>query len=141
MLVPWSTIDRMFAPRRAPFGRAFDGFFPVFDKAATSTASSSGLEETEDAFIFSADLPGLSSDQLRVTFEGDLLTVSGERHFDAPEGYSPTRRERRHEGFERRLRFRTPVVAKDATADFTDGVLTIVIPKAEDAKPLTIQVT
>jgi len=140
MLVPWSTIDRMFDRRLDPFGRAFDGFFPVFRKAATSTTMNSGLEETEDAFIFTADLPGLTSAQLQVKFEDGVLSITGEREFAPPEGYTPTRRERRFERFEKRFRFRTPVVASEAKADFTDGVLTVVLPKAAEAKPLTIEV-
>lgn len=142
MLVPWNAFDsmRLFDRRLDPFGPSYDGKFPVFRKTADATALNAGLEETDDAFIFTADLPGMKREDVAVTFEDSVLTVTGERTFEAPEGFTPTRRERRFDRFEKRFRFQTPLVPGEATADFSDGVLTVVLPKSEQAKPMSITI-
>ena len=98
------------------------------------------MEETPDAFVFRVDLPGVSREDLTVSFNDGVLTVRAERHPKAPDGYTLTRRERPHTAFERRFRFRTPLAAADASARFDDGVLTVTLPKADEAKPHTITV-
>lgn len=96
--------------------------------------------EEEGSFVFTADLPGLHAADLAVTLEDGVLTVTGERADHTPEGYRAARQERFYGRFERRFKLATPVVADEVTARFDSGVLTIVVPKAPEAKPLKIEV-
>ena len=139
MMVSWKAFDRLWDGRRDPFGRALDELFPVFNRTG-DPASATEVEETSEAFLFRVDLPGVTRDDLTVSFSDGVLTVRAERRHEVPEGYALTRRERSRAAFERRLRFRTPLAAAEASARFDDGVLTITLPKAEDAKPHTITV-
>jgi HSP20 family protein len=95
---------------------------------------------TEDAIILTADVPGLKPEELNVTLEGDTLTVRGELKARA-EDRNYLLRERATGPFERVLTINTPIDTNKVTAEFSDGVLTLTLPKAEAVKPKQIKVT
>ena len=101
------------------------------------------VRETPEAFVVTASVPGVPAENVDITILGDMLRIRGERREEREEGGQNERwllRERRFGSFERTVSLPTAVKADAATADFKDGVLTITLPKAEEAKPRSIPV-
>ena len=94
---------------------------------------------TDDAIVLVADVPGLKPEDLDMTLEGDTLTIRGEMK-PRPENQNYLLRERLTGRFERVLTINTPIDAGKVEATFEDGVLKLVLPKAEAAKPKQIKV-
>ncbi|MFQ3534347.1 MAG: Hsp20/alpha crystallin family protein [Aggregatilineales bacterium] len=94
---------------------------------------------TDDALVLMADVPGLSPEDIHITFEGDTLTIRGEHKVNG-EGRNYLLRERTVGKFERVLTINTPVDSDKIEASFENGVLTLTLPKAEAAKPKQITV-
>ena len=100
------------------------------------------LVETTDHYVLRADLPGLSDADVNVQLEDDVLTVSGERkadHESQQEGYY--RLERAFGSFSRSLTLPDGVDPDGVQAHFDRGVLEIRIPKPEQKKPKSVQIT
>jgi HSP20 family protein len=94
---------------------------------------------TDDSVVLTASVAGLSSDNFEITVDDDELIIRGEVK-SAEEGVEYLLRERFHGKFERRLRINVPVNVSAAEATYDHGVLRIVLPKAEEAKPRRITV-
>jgi HSP20 family protein len=89
------------------------------------------LCETADAFIFTAELPGLSREQVRIDVHDNRLTVQGRREARVScEQYHQV--ERGHGEFSRTFRLPSDIDASRISAELKDGVLTIVVPKGPD---------
>lgn len=99
------------------------------------------VEETEDAFVLHVELPGCRPEDVEVSLEENVLTVTGERRFyDEREAEGFRRIERRFGRFHRAVRLPDRVEPDQVEANFDHGLLTITVPKAEQAKPRRIQV-
>ena len=100
--------------------------------------------ETEQAFVVQLDLPGLNRDQVEVNFDRNTLTIRGTRAATVPTTEKGELRvlfaERTPGVFIRTLRFPQYVEASKIEASFTNGVLTVTIPKSEAAKPRKIEI-
>jgi HSP20 family protein len=97
--------------------------------------------ETDDGFVVTASLPGVKPEEVEITITGDTLTIKGETKSETVvENTNYLRQERRFGAFARTIVVPAPVKADKAEAKFKDGVLTLSIPKAEEAKPKTIRV-
>ena len=94
---------------------------------------------TEEAFVLSAYVPGVAPESVEITFEGEELTIGGS-FAPQPEGVEFLKRELYHGGFERRVTFNVPVDADAIDATYSNGVLTLRVPKAEAIKPKQIKV-
>ncbi|MDX1659792.1 MAG: Hsp20/alpha crystallin family protein [Nitriliruptorales bacterium] len=113
-------------------------------RAATAGAWAPALdvEETEDHFTLHVELPGVSADDVEVSLEENVLTISGQRRFyDQKEADGFKRIERHFGRFHRAIRLPDRVAVDEVEANFTDGMLVITVPKAEEAKPRRIEVT
>jgi HSP20 family protein len=113
--------------------------------AGPGMASSLALDvkETPEAFVVTASVPGVPPSDIDITVLGDTLRIRGHRKEDVEETSEGSRwllRERRFGAFERTVSLPTVVNSDQATADFKDGVLTITLPKADEAKPRSIPV-
>jgi len=100
------------------------------------------LVETDDHFVLRADLPGLSEDDVDVTLENDVLTVSGQRKAETEtreKGYY--RVERASGSFRRSLSLPEGVDPDAIEANFDKGVLEVRIPKPEQRKPRKVAIT
>jgi HSP20 family protein len=100
------------------------------------------LVETGEHYVLRADLPGLSDDDVSVQLEDNVLTIAGERkleHKGQQEGYF--RLERGFGAFSRSLTLPDGVRPDGIQAHFDRGVLEIRIPKPEQKKPKTVQIT
>ena len=96
------------------------------------------IHETQDELVLRFDMPGVGPDQVDLTVEKDLLTVTGKADPEA-EG-TPVYRETRIGDYQRQFSLSEQVDTDRITADMKDGVLTVRIPKAEKAKPKRIDI-
>lgn len=97
------------------------------------------LCETADAYLVTAELPGVTREQVRVEFHDGHLILQGRRDARvACEQYHQV--ERGHGEFSRTFRLPSDVVAADITADLRDGVLTVVVPKSPGAGPRRVAI-
>lgn len=100
--------------------------------------------QTEDAIVIKASLPGVKPEDLDISVTGDTLTIRGEvkHEHEEPEsnGKQYQIRERRYSRFSRSLTLPSMVDAGKAEAEIEDGIVTLTIPKAEEAKPRQITV-
>jgi HSP20 family protein len=99
------------------------------------------LYETADRYVLTAELPGLTRDDLEIRFLDGQLQLQGQRPSPRVPCEQYHRVERGHGPFLRRFALPSPVDAERISADLTDGVLTITIPKASRAIPRRIDVT
>jgi HSP20 family protein len=116
---PFSLFDQL---ERAAFG-GHDWFeWPHFDS-----------EETDDELLLTADMPGMSDEDVEITVSGSLLIVRGER--------KPSTRARRrpYGSFERRFRIADGFDLENVEAELSHGVLAVRIPKLPKAKPRRIK--
>jgi HSP20 family protein len=88
------------------------------------------IYETADRFVISAELPGLYREDIRIEVQRDTIALRGERPPDRPVQGRYHRVERGHGAFSRSFALPQPIDADRMSADFLDGVLTIVVPKA-----------
>lgn len=96
--------------------------------------------DTPAAIVVRADVPGLSDKDLQVEIMGDTLSLRGERRVEVPEGYSVHRRERGGFKFSRSFTLPARISAEQTTASVKDGVLTLTLAKAPEARPRQIAV-
>ena len=99
------------------------------------------LWETKDAYHLRADLPGLSPDDIEINATGDTLTISGETKPSndlTDEGW--LRQERRSGKFTRSFTIPMQIDPTKVEAKFQNGVLELVLPKAENVKPRSIKI-
>jgi HSP20 family protein len=100
------------------------------------------IAEGTDAYLVTAELPGVKLDDLEITLEDGLLTIQGERHFANDSSEEQFHRVERSSGaFRRSITLPAHVEADAVEAWMEDGVLRILVPKAEEAKAKRIQVT
>jgi HSP20 family protein len=98
--------------------------------------------ENKDSFVVKAELPGLKKEDVKVTLQNNVLIVSGEKKQESQEkGKNFYRTERSYGSFYRTIDLPVSVKMEDIKADFKDGVLTIELPKVEEAKPKEINIS
>ena len=124
------------------WNRELDNFFgwPTRTRMFTPTVD---IEELDDAFVITADLPGIKKEEIEIQVENETLTLSGKREQsssseDQQNGYR--RRERSYGTFSRRFRLGPEVATGEINASYENGVLSLRLPKAEQAKPHRISV-
>jgi HSP20 family protein len=83
------------------------------------------VQETEDAWLYRADLPGVAAEDVHVSMAGDHFTVSGRYEFETAYLYGGS-----HRGFLRSVSLPDEADASRARAELKDGALAIVVPKA-----------
>lgn len=114
----------------------------IFHKSSYTGLSSFPLVnmyENADNLQLVAELPGISKDDLNITINNDVLTLSGKREEKRyGEKIETLRKERSFGNFEKSFRLPLLVKKDEISANFSDGILTINLPKAEEAKPKKI---
>jgi HSP20 family protein len=125
--------------------RLFDSFFSGSGgggPARRRWVPAMDLAETEREFVLTADLPGLSEDDVSIEIKDSTLTVSGERsesHEEKEKGYH--RIERSFGQFSRTMTLPEGVKAEDVAASFERGVLEVRIPKPAERKPHRVEIS
>ncbi len=128
---PFRFYSPFFAPTRVRTDADTDNWTPSVD-----------ISETDNSFEVRAELPGVAKDDLSISVKDNLLTLSGEKRQESTDDTQNYRRvERRYGNFQRSFTLPSDVAADDIKADYTDGVLTLSIPKPEAAKPTEVPIT
>lgn len=118
---------------QSPFGGAFGpsgrGVFPPVN-----------VFSDRDGYVVKVEVPGVAPDQLNIEGNGRTLTISGKRDVEAPQNGAFHRRERGAGQFSRSLQLPEDLDVSKSDASYRNGILTIRIPKREEAKPRQISV-
>jgi HSP20 family protein len=123
----------------------------LFQPGSHATTSRGGVEysslpvdnqQTDDAFIVEASVPGFNPGDVEVTFEDGVLTIAGRRTTsETARDATYLRRERRSTSVFRQVGLPAEVRAEDITASFENGVLRVTVPRAQKSEPKRIPVT
>ena len=127
---------------RREMDRWFDRYVSGSSQSLQAWAPAVDIRETENELFVAVELPGIRPADVDVTVQSGVLTISGEKRWEggsASEG-SYQLNERRYGRFERSFTLLQSVVSDDIRASFSNGVLTITLPKTAEAKPRRIQV-
>lgn len=113
------------------------------DLSFADWAPSVDIEEEDDKYLIKADLPGVDKKDIEVNLENGVLSIRGEKHVEKETGKKDSKRhrtERFHGTFARSFTLPSEVMADKVEATYKDGVLNLVIPKAEESKPRSIEI-
>lgn len=100
------------------------------------------VSERENDFMVMASLPGIKPEDVQTTIFGDTLTIRGESKADAEhKDQNWLLLERRSGSFQRSVSLGTQINAEKASAQFENGVLTLTLPKSEQARPKQIRIS
>jgi HSP20 family protein len=97
--------------------------------------------ETEQALTLVAEMPGVDKDKVDVSVEDGVLTIQGQIDFSKYEGLRPVYTEYNIGHYRRIFTLSNRIDQNSISAEMKDGVLTLVLPKAEEAKPRRINVS
>ena len=142
----WNPVNELIEFRNA-MDRVFDERLrPTFRAATNEDLGGSGLSmdvtETNDEFVVTAAVPGVSPDDVNIEIEDDVLTISGEfKREDKSQGEQYIRQELHYGSFERALRLPPTIDAEKADAQFEHGILRLVLPKRPEARSRTLKIT
>lgn len=98
------------------------------------------IHENEDAYIVEVEVPGFGPDDIRVVLEAEFLVIEAQSKTETPEGTRVLLRERRAGYFQRRINLTQPIDRDHVVAEYENGVLTLTLPKVEEAKARVINV-
>lgn len=130
----WREMERI----RKEFNNLFSGYQRVTD---SGTYPLLNVYDNRDEVIVTAELPGMTKEKVNITFMDEVLTLSGELEpISGAQNMTAVRRERSIGSFEKRVHVPFKVQQDKISASFENGVLTIKMPKAEEAKPKTITI-
>lgn len=147
MLTLWSDIDRALFPHMRPRQDALRSFERIFDELsrggrnAPSGHARMHLANTGEELVFTAELPGVSEENVELTVHNDVLSLRVERHLTVPEGMRLHRRERRDWTMQRSISLPVPVDNERTKAVLKDGVLTVRMAVAPEHEPKKITVS
>ena len=99
------------------------------------------IREDNNGVEVVADMPGVDKSGVEVTVENGVLSIAAEAREEAPEGYTPARREFRVGRYRRDFTLSDQIDASAIKAHVADGVVTVSLPKRVEAKPHKIEVT
>ena len=147
-LVPWrrSDLAKPWPSLRNEMNRLFDDFFtqdfmPQPFRSMGEWAPALDISETDEAVVVKAELPGLEANDVEVTLQDNVLTIKGEKKEEKEEKSKNFHRvERSYGQFERSFRLPTAVKGDKVEAAFKNGVLTVELPKAEEAKAKSVKI-
>jgi HSP20 family protein len=141
-LNPWTAFDRL-PSLRDELSRLFDFALPTRDSGLFSGWTPAlDVYDEKDNFVVKAELPGLKKEDIDINVHNGVLTISGERKQEAEKKEGQTFRSERYFGrFQRSVTLPAAVDMSKVKASYKDGVLTIDLPKAEEAKPKQIAIS
>lgn len=127
-----------------PFRRVAP-FYADFDKWANEAEGiwhpSVDISENENAFVLKAELPGVKREDISIDINNKTLTLKGEKKFEEKtEKENYVRVERSYGSFSRTFALSDKVDTENVKATYKDGVLEVILPKKEEAKPREVKV-
>ncbi len=142
---PASPFQRAGMPDPSRLRRDMDRLFDVLwsgDTPGTGVFPAMNVTQDKDRYFVRAELPGIRTSDLKISVERNKLSVAGKRQIqEEGNGVSYHRRERSGGTFSRSITLPDELNADAVDANYKDGVLTIVLPKAEAVKAREIKVT
>ncbi|MGB7590952.1 MAG: Hsp20/alpha crystallin family protein [Terriglobia bacterium] len=121
-----------------------EAFSPMSGETEVSTRSWAppvDIYETEDAIVLKAELPGIDPKDVEVRVEDNTLYLKGERNYEKDVNEQNYHRiERSYGSFARSFSLPNSISAEKVKAEYKDGLLTLTMPKREEAKPKTIKI-
>jgi HSP20 family protein len=145
-IIRWRPM-RDFMTVQDEMNRMFDRFFsrePWEGDESMSTAEWSptvDISENKDEYFVSAELPGMKKEDVQITYANNVLRIEGERRKEEEKQDTNYHRvERLYGKFCRTFQVPTQIQADKIAADFKNGILTVHLPKAEEAKPKEVQI-
>ena len=142
-LTPNTELRRM----QREFDRVFNDFFPATREVSLQGAKAGwsprvDVSETDNGYQFVADLPGIPKEDISINFHDGALTISGKRnHENKEEGKNFLRVERTSGEFFRSFNIPNAVQSDKIEATYTNGVLEVHVPKAEEVKPQKVKIS
>lgn len=115
----------------------FGNFPAAFSHPQTQFVPNVNIVESDDELKMQFETPGMDKADFKISVRDNLLTVSGERTFEHQDA---VRAEIRHGSFSRSFTLPDTVEASEIAADYQNGILTLSLPKREEAKPKEIEV-
>jgi HSP20 family protein len=106
-----------------------------------TTLPAVNIKENTDAFEVEMAAPGMAKDDFKIELNNDLLTISSEKKNESEikEGETYTRREYSYQSFSRSFNLPKTIDAEKISAKYENGILSITIPKREEAKPKPVK--
>jgi HSP20 family protein len=143
-LVPWRPFEDLGTLRRE-MDRLLERFFGEtlgLERPVGMWTPRADVTETKDSVTIKAELPGLEAKDVEVSLSGDMLTIKGEKKQEKEEKDEHHHLvERTYGAFSRMVRLPAPVAADKIKASFKNGVLTVTLPKTEEAKQKAIPIS
>jgi HSP20 family protein len=138
----WTPFNRL-ATLRDEFDRLFDFSWPSRDTGLLGGWSPAlDVYDDKDNLVVTLEVPGMKKEDIEISLHDGMLTVSGERKDEREQTEGQAFRSERYFGkFQRSLSLPAAVTANKVKASYKDGILTIHLPKAEEAKPKQISVS
>jgi len=143
MLVKWQNPARNLFNLN-DFDRVFEDLFHTrtLEPGNVEIHPRINVEENENEWIISAELPGVAKKDVQINFQDNVLTISGEKKFEKEDKQKNFHRVERSFGkFSRSFNINSPIITDKIEAEFKDGVLAVTLPKAEEAKPKLINIS
>ena len=131
-----------------PFGNLFNEWLNEFPSAARSFGQDflafpqTNIHETADAYHLELNVPGRTKDDFKIQVEEGLLTISFDKKEETPQNddYKTLRREFEYKSFKRSFSVDNKIDVDGIQAKYDNGVLKLLLPKKEEAKPSTKQI-
>lgn len=142
MLVKWNPA-RSLLNLNDDIDRMFEEFMNtrLLEPTQVEISPRVNVEENDNEWIVSAELPGVTKDDVEVNFRDNMLTITGEKKFEKEDKKKNFHRvERSYGRFSRSFAINSSIQVDKIDAKFKDGVLTVVLPKAEEEKPKLIDI-
>jgi len=142
-LTSWPSLDR-WSTLRDDLNTLFD--LPMWSGSERQGQLLSGwspaldLYQNKDNVVALVELPGMRKEDIEISLHDGTLSISGERKFESEAAEKVERSERYVGKFRRSITLPSRIDAGKVTASYRDGILTVTLPKAEEAKPKQIQV-
>lgn len=142
----WNPFGEMVSLREAVHSLLQESLVPPsgarLERGATTFTLPLDITEAENDFVVTASMPGIKPEDVQTTVLGGTFTIRGESKTDDEQnGHNWLVRERRSGSFQRSVTLGTPINADKASAQFENGVLTLTLPKSEQARPKQINIS
>ncbi len=149
-LIKWNPARELAAWPSDLFGiqremnRMFDNFFDGSREGESVLAAwtpAVDISEKDNEYLVKVELPGVNKNDVKITLESNVLTLSGEKKHEKEEKKENYHRiERSYGNFQRSFTLPSTVISDKINAEYRDGILMISLPKSEEAKPNQIEV-
>ncbi len=117
-----------------------DSFITPSTSAFGNRGVNANLFETKEGFILQLPMPGVQADDVEITIQQDTLSLKWQTKVQAPEGATALWHGFQSGQYQQAFTLPSPINSESAEASYTDGILTLHLPKAEHAKARTVKV-